>query len=300
MKYISLVVFGFVYFQGLTQNHFDIAKISYANSPWNDFEVSEAETNIEELAFEINFPIVINEKNILLAGLFANETKVSLDANLANNSLNVLGLNLGINKTLSESWSTTFMVFSKIASDEIKISKNNHQIAFFSLFTKKKRSDLNYRFGVYANTEKYGLIVVPIFGIYYLSNNKKFEANLNLPITGDLSYRLNKKAWAGMRFDGLGTTYNLTEQNYSTRGAYVSKTSNELVGYFRYRLSKSLYVDAKTGYAIVRNYKVFDSEDKIDLAIASIYLGDNRTQLNERFKDGVIFKIELIYRLHFD
>ena len=54
------------------------------------------------------------------------------------------------------------------------------------------------------------------------------------------------------------------------------------------------------GYAISRNYKVYDANDKIDLALSSIYFGDDRTQLNERFKDGSIFKVELFYRLHFD
>jgi hypothetical protein len=65
-------------------------------------------------------------------------------------------------------------------------------------------------------------------------------------------------------------------------------------------LSKSIYLNTKVGYAISRNYKVFHADDKIDLALTSFYFGDNRTQLNERFKDGAIFKIELLYRIHFD
>ena len=103
-----------------------------------------------------------------------------------------------------------------------------------------------------------------------------------------------------MRFDGLGTTYNLNEQNYAVNGAYVSKTSNELVSYLRFRLSNSIYLNSEVGYAISRNYKVFDADEKIDLALSSFYFGDNRTQLNERFKDGAIFKVSLLYRLHFD
>ena len=153
---------------------------------------------------------------------------------------------------------------------------------------------------MYANTEKYGLIIVPILGLYYKSANKNFEANLNLPIIGDINYEIGKKTWVGMRFDGLGTTYTLNNRVYSPNGAYVSKTSNELVSYLRFRLSKSIYLNTKVGYAISRNYKVFDANDKIDLALSSFYFGDNRTQLNERFKDGAIFKMELFYRLHFD
>ena len=38
----------------------------------------------------------------------------------------------------------------------------------------------------------------------------------------------------------------------------------------------------------------------VDLALTAFYFGDDRIQLNERFKDGAIFKIELLYRLQFD
>ena len=300
MRYVLSVLFSSVFFLGFSQNYFDIVNLTYTNTPPNDFEISNSQTTVEEFALELNFPIIINEKTILLTGLFANKTRVNLDVNMPSSNLNVLGLNFGINKTFNDKWSSIFMIFSKIASDKIKLSNDNLQLGFLSLFTNKKRDDLKYKYGVYANTEKYGLIIVPVFGLYYVSPNKKFEANLNLPIFADINFKMSDKFWLGMKFDGLGTTYNLNEQNYSVNGAYVSKTSNELVSYLRFKLSKSLYINTKVGYAISRNYEVYDANDKIDLALGSIYFGDNRTQLNERFKDGAIFKVELFYRLHFD
>jgi hypothetical protein len=300
MKYILCGLFSCFFFQGFSQNYFDIFNLTYTNTTPNNFEISNTQSNVEELALEFNFPILINEKTILLTGLGANKTKVNLDANMPSSTLNVLGLNFGFNKSINDKWSTTFMVFSKVASDKIKLSNDNLQLAFLSLFTNKKRDNLKYRYGLYSNTEKYGLIMVPIIGLYYVSTNKKFEADLNLPIIGDINYKINNKTWIGMRFDGLGTTYNLSNQSYSANGAYVSKTSNELVSYLRFKLGKSIYLNTKVGYAVSRNYKVFDSKDKIDLALSSFYFGDMRTQLNERFKDGAIFKVELFYRLHFD
>ena len=136
--------------------------------------------------------------------------------------------------------------------------------------------------------------------MYYVSKNKTFEANLNLPITGDINYKIAAKSWVGLRFDGLGTTYYLYNKMNNSSDAYVSKTSNELISYLRFQLSKSLYLNTKIGYAISRNYKVFDANDKIDFALTAFYFGDNRTQLNTRFKDGAVFKMELFYRLHFD
>lgn len=300
MKYLLLLLFGLLCINGQTQNYFDIANFSYTNTPANNFEISDAKTSVEELALEFNFPITLNDKTTFLTGLFANKTKVKLDANVPSSNLNVLGINFGINKVLNDQWSATFMVFPKIASDKIKLSKDNFQLAFLSLFTNKRRDDLKYKYGVYTNTEKYGLIVVPIIGLYYMSSNKKFEANLNLPIIADINYRTGSNLWLGIKFDGLGTTYKLNDQNYSIKGAYVSKISNELLSYMRFQISKSIYLNTKVGYAIRRNYEVYDSNDKIDLALTAFYFGDDRTRLNERFEDGAVFKIELLYRIHFD
>jgi hypothetical protein len=61
-----------------------------------------------------------------------------------------------------------------------------------------------------------------------------------------------------------------------------------------------MYLNTTVGYAISRNYEVYDSNDKVDWALIAFYFGDERTRLNERFKDGVIFRVELLYRIHFD
>jgi hypothetical protein len=285
---------------GFTQNYFDIVNFTYTNTPQNNFEISNAQTHVEELALELNFGLVINENTNILMGLFTNRTDVSLDPYTSPSKLNVLGLNIGVNTNFNSKWSGTFMTYTKLASDIIAFSNDNIQYALLSLLTNKKRDDLKFYYGLYANTEKYGLILVPIFGLYYVSANKRFEVNMKLPIIADINYKLRNKLWLGMKFDGLGTTYNLNEQDFSTNGAYVSKVSNEMVSYLRFQLSKSLYFNTKIGYAISRNYEVYNANDKIDFAVGPIYFNDNRTQLNERFKDGVVFKLELFYRLHFD
>tara|TARA_R110002050_G_scaffold56512_3_gene127109 strand:+ start:59897 stop:60271 length:375 start_codon:yes stop_codon:yes gene_type:complete len=117
-----------------------------------------------------------------------------------------------------------------------------------------KNVELKYKYGVYANTEKYGMIVVPILGLYYWSSNQKFEMNANLPIMADANYKLYPKIELGMRFDGLGTTYYLNSHEYRSNGTYVCKISNELVSYLRFQLSISIYLNTKICYTISRNY----------------------------------------------
>ena len=299
MKFkLSILFCGFLLISH-AQDHLDIVNLSYTNTPSNNFEISEAKTTIEEVAINLTFPIVLNDKTTVLTGFNGNKTTLDLDANSLNTSLNSLSINLGINKIFNQKWSGTFLLIPKIASNDLSLSNRDLQLGILSLFTNKKSQNLKYKFGIYANTENYGVLIVPILGLYYLSKNSTFEANLNLPINAELNYKIFKKTWAGLRFDGLGSTYNIHGPIYNRNNAYVVKTSNELFSYLRFQLTKSIYLNTKIGYSIGRSYKVYDSNDKVDLAITSIYLGDNRTQLNENFDNGLVFKVELFYRFHF-
>lgn len=300
MRYAVFILISIICFTGQTQNYFDLSQVSYTNTPSNNFEASNGSTTIEELALELNFPVVINDRTIVLTGFYGNKTSLRLDANASTTTLNQLRLNIGLNRTFNDTWSGTFMVLPKIVSDKVSFKKDNLQLGFLSLFTKNKSNNLKYKYGLYMNSEEFGLLVVPILGLYYNSPNQKFETNLNLPIFADANYKIRNKTWVGVDFNGLGTSYNLTNQDYTTSAAYVFKESNELASYLRFQLNRSLYLNATIGYAIGRNYEVYDSNDEVDWAFTAFYFGDDRIQLNEDFKDGVIFKIELLYRLHFE
>jgi len=73
-----------------------------------------------------------------------------------------------------------------------------------------------------------------------------------------------------------------------------------LFAFTRFQLDKSIFLKISAGYSFFRKFKVYDKNDKVDLSVASIYFGDDRTPINTKFKDGAIFKLELIYRIHFD
>ena len=237
----------------------------------------------------------------MLTGLYANRIQVKLDPDISGNTnLNTIGLLLGLNHTYSEKWSATYMVIPKISSDLYEFSGKDFQLGLLSLFTYTKRSDLKYKFGLYANTERYSLSVLPLLGLYYQSQDKKFEANITLPIGADVNFQLFEKTKVGLNFDGLGSSYNMNKRLYIDKETYAVKTSNELFAYLMFQLGTSFYVKPKLGYSIFRTYEVFENNDKVDFSIGPFYVGDNRTQLNTNFEDGAIFKIEMVYRVHFD
>jgi len=300
MKYILSLFTCLVLMTAKAQNYFDIGSISYANMPSNKFENSSEQTGVEELELKLNIPVVIDEKNVLLAGLYANRTQVKLDPDISvDTNLNSIGLVLGLNHTYSEKWSAIYVVLPKISSDLNKLSGKDFQLGLLSLFNYTKRSDLKYKIGLYANTERYSLSVLPLLGLYYQSPDKKFEANLILPIRVDVNYRLFEKTKVGLNFDGFGSSYNMNKRLYINKDTYAVKASNELFAYLMFQLGTSFYVKPKLGYSIFRTYEVFENNDKVDFSVGPFYVGDNRTQLNTDFEDGTIFKIEMVYRVHF-
>ncbi|MGJ5640909.1 DUF6268 family outer membrane beta-barrel protein [Formosa sp. S-31] len=299
MKVLVSVLFCLCSLFSFSQEYVNLATAFYSNTPNNSFENSKAQTQIEELSLDITLPIPLNENTALLTGLFANTTNLKLDPEQSTTDLKVIGLGLGLNHVYNKKWSATYMLIPKLASDKLRFNSDNFQCAFLALITNTRTTDFKLKYGLYANTENYGLLFVPILGIYYLSENDKLEANLNLPILADINYRLSSRFWTGVKFDGLGTTYNLSQNNYTEAKDYVVKTTNEISGYLRYKLFDSVYLNAKVGYAIGRSYDVYDGNYTVDFAITNIYFGDHRNRLNTRFKDGALFKVELLYRLHF-
>lgn len=300
MKYYICVLICISFFKTTAQNYLDLAKISYSNTNYNQFLNSSEKTRIEEFNMVLNFPIELNKKNTLLTGVIANKIKLKLDSNLMNDfEVYRLGVKLGLNQIYSEKWSATYFLLSLIASDLDKISTQDFQMGLLTLFNYTKRENLRYKFGIYGHTELYGPLIVPLLGLYYTSPNQKWEIDFVLPILVDVNYKLLKKANVGLSFDGLGSTYNLSQSFSIFDNVYVVKNSNELYSYLRFQFGKSIYVKAMAGYSFFRSYKVFEENEKVNVSIASINFGDDRTSLNNEFKDGAIFKLELIYRIHF-
>jgi hypothetical protein len=300
MKYILSFLLGLVFITTNAQNYIDIVRFSYANTPLNSFENTSEQTKVEEFGLNLTFPVVLNEKTIILTGLSADKSRLKLDPDFPDHtSLNKVRLQIGLNQVYSEKWTGTYVLLPSIASDFETITNEDFQVGLLTLFTYSKDKNLKYKFGFYANTEKYGPLFVPLLGLYYLSPNQKFESTLLLPGQVDFNYQLTKKTALGINFDGMTSSYNLHKSIYSPNEQYVVRSSNELYTYLQFQLGKSLVAKTKVGYSISRTYKVYNNDDKVDLSLSSLYFGDDRTQLNTNFEKGAIFRVELLYRVHF-
>ncbi|MFT6324575.1 MAG: hypothetical protein ACJAWO_002140 [Halieaceae bacterium] len=132
--------------------------------------------------------------------------------------------------------------------------------------------------------------------MYYQSPSKKFEANIRIPISADINYTLTPWLRSGINFNAFVRTFHLNEPYNGNSGNYLTKTTNEIYGYLQFDLPKGIILQTKVGYSIARNYRVYDIEDRIAWGFSAFKFGDDRTQLNTDFSDGMILKAKLIYR----
>ncbi len=294
---LTVIFILFSVFPVVAQDYLDLARFSYAITPKNDYKNGEGGYGIDEWNLQLDAPIVLNDKSAFIAGFTGIGTSLGLAPEIEGRTkLYSLAMRLGLNQKYSETWSGTYVFIPKVSSDLSAGLREGLQLGFAALINKTRSVRLKYTFGIYANTEEYGLLVVPLVGGYYLSPNDRFEATLLLPSVADFNYQVSQKLRLGVNFDGLGSTFTIHSQAFGP--SYVTKGSNELFLYARLPISKSIYLNLKAGYALFRSYRIFDRDDKVDLSIASIYLGDNRTQLNTEFRENFIFKFDLVYRYH--
>ncbi len=293
---LSFLLFVLATTPGIGQRYVELARFYYSTTDRNYFEQSDSNTRIKELGLDITVPVVINENDAILTGLIYERIQTKLFETGPEETFSVAGVRVGLSKKHSEKWSGTYLLLPKLASDFKNITWKDFQLGGIALLKYTKRENLNYKIGVYFNTELSGPFVAPLLGLYYLRNDEKVEVNLMLPFLADMNVRLVNKVYAGLNFTGLVRSYHLSELPASETGGYVVKASNEFSTYLKYNLTKSLFVQARVGYSLGRSYRVYDEDDKISFGTVLIRVGDDRQQLNTDFSDGFVYHASLGYR----
>lgn len=294
MKRLLLLIFLFPFFIS-AQEYVDIFRIGYGQTLNNNFEGVNSSTNVKSFDAGLTFPVVLNKNHALITGADFSINNLQLFPEAEFTSLYSTNIKLGLASTWSEKWSTTIVLLPKIASDYKNISSDDFYFGGFALLKLKKNENLKYRFGIYASQEAFGLFTTPILGWYYLSPNKRFEMDMSLPISADVSYKLGITT-VGVDYFGIGRSYNVHYQNAPT--LYADLSSLEFASYLQFNaLEESVLLRAKLGYSS-NNYEMYAEGEKMHLGVSAFSFGDDRTQLNSELNGGIFLKFEAIYRFH--
>jgi len=301
MKLFTFFILLFFSFTGYSQQYIDLAKFHYANTPINQFDSATHGTRIQEYGLDLTVPIVLDSSKTIITGLYAESVSTQTAPTNSNlTSVYSTMLKIGMNFKYGDKWEGTYIFLPKISSDFKNIGASDFQYGAYALFKYKKHSNLNYKFGLYYNSELFGPFLVPILGFYYLNKSEKLEMNFNLPIAADINYKMKDWVRVGLNFSAFVRTYHLNEPYNNNPDNYLTKTTNEIFGYLQFHFTKSLILQTKVGYSIGRNYRIYDIKDRITWGMSAFKFGDDRDQLNTDFSDGMILRAKLIYRYHIE
>ena len=301
MKYFYFLLFTCIGVSVTAQNYVDIAKFHYANTPVNQFDSTTNGTRVQEYGLDFLYPIKLESGHAILTGFYAEN--ISTQTSPENSNLTSVGtvlLKAGINFKHNEKVSTTLLFLPKISSDFKSLGAKDYQFGALALTKIKKSENFICQAGLYYNGELFGPFFVPILGFYYQSPNKKFETNVKIPVSVDLNYAMKPWLKGGLNFNAFVRTFHLNEPYQNNPDNYLTKTTNEIYGYLQFETKKGIILQTKIGYSIGRNYRVYDIQDRITWGFSAFKFGDDRTQLNTDFADGMILKAKLIYRFHLD
>jgi len=279
------------------QNYLELLKLQAGTTPLNQFDSSITSSVLNEFLVDATVPIKLNPKSTFITGIIYENIQTKLFADQKMQAFSSINLKLGVSYKFNDKFTSTFILLPKGASNFTQLSEKDFQIGALALFKYKKKSNLHYKYGLYYNSERFGPFFVPMFGLYYLSQNNKFEANVMLPLQVDLNYKILPLLNIGVNFNGQGRTYHLSNISPDIKSSYVAKSTNELYAYLKFNIGKSFSLQTKIGQSFSRKYRVYDDKDKVTFSLPLVFIGDKRKQLNTDFSDGLLFQFVLLYRL---
>ncbi len=267
-------------------------------SPNVEFEEGTGQSDVNEFGVRFRRPFKIGEKSYLVPGIFMEQLDSRLSSEHSKNTfVYTISPRIGLQTKHSEKWSGSYLLIPRISSDLSGFDSDDLQLGGLFLLNYTKSSNKKYQVGAYYNTELFGPVILPLFGFYYISENKKFEADVLAPVAMDINYELSTKVKVGISFWAKGSTFNLHDYGEDEGSYYLEKRSADLFSYVDYSFSKGWAMQVMLGQSFSRIYEVYAGGDKVDLAIGPIKVDDDRMLLNIDLKDSILLKFKLIYRI---
>ncbi len=286
------------------QQSIDLITVSGQFSPEVPYLEIPAKATETTGLVNIKLPVVFkNNKTIWYTDLTYNYSAVNSSVNFGDSLHNPIQLHGFILQTgwvqkFSRDRAIQLLLAPRLMSDFQNMDSRSLQLGAIGLFEKKFSDKLIIRFGAMYNQDLFSSMLVPLIYLDWQVGNSKWNVSGLVPIYAKIGYRFNERFTAGVAQFGLVTSYALGGEGYN--GDYMERKSIDLTAFGRYRLKGNFHLEARVGYALSRDYAQYAGDDKMDFRITVISIGDDRLRKNQRFEDGLIANLRLVYNLPLD
>ncbi|MCB2194399.1 MAG: hypothetical protein KQH79_00980 [Bacteroidetes bacterium] len=285
------------------QNRFDVF---YAGGNYNFIGTTDANPNENYDGYfmtNLSVPIVLKDSSIWFTSIdyqyfsTTNEYLASTVDPIKQFHLNGFMLRTGYVYRIDSKRSLQILFVPRSMADVSASFSNSIQLGGMLMYEKVKNKDYTWRVGAIYNNEFFGTYIVPIF---YLDWNmtSKIKVKGLLPIYGKVYMEPNENVDIGLHFIGLTTSHRINEPGYEN--AYVERKTIDISAFGNFHLFDNIFMEARAGYSISRDYGLYAEDDKVDLGLPLVNIGDDRTRLNEEFGGGAFVHLRLIYSIPVD
>jgi hypothetical protein len=267
----------------------DVAKFAYRLSPENSFEDSIGSPfNITDINADIFLPFEQDDGDYIIAG--SSYSRTSIDGLEVSSFALYGGVRNQWKKNDSTSWEYMTLIIPKINSDGGKIVSRDVQLGIYSLFYYKRRPDLKWKMGLYANDEMFGFLILPLFGVEW-QIKESLKLDMTLPLSATLRHTVHDRLMLGFSYVGRKYSYNLARDR-----EYLEVSDNSLSLFTDLYLSSKIVLNLQVGHSVLRGYDRYERGDQVDLSFGAVNWKDDRRPLNSDLSQGWIVKGGLLFR----
>lgn len=299
-KIISTLIFISIITTLFAQNRFDVFYVAGNNNFMQTTAINDGSNYEQAFMSNLSIPIVLKDSSIWYTSIdyqyfsMNNEYFLSDLDPIENFNLHGIILRTGYIYKFNAKQSLQVLFAPRLMTDFNASFSKSVQLGGIIMYEKIKNEDFTWRVGVLYNQECFGTYIVPVV---YLDWNLTRTLKLTglLPVYGKLYMQPSENLQYGLHFIGLTTSYRINETGFENY--YVDRRSIDVSAFTNMHIWDNLFFEARAGYSLSKDYGLFAEDDKIDLGLPLVNIGDNRTRANEEFDGSPFIHLRLIYSI---
>jgi hypothetical protein len=299
MRYLLTVILSVLLFfsdipTGYCQPYIDLLNIKFENSPnagifrrnntSNHFAYSSANLDLPRVFKKDSSIFVLNPFGEIWNLHVQMQDTIPDHFHSQDLSLQSVGAAFIFIHPVSGKWGYILSAIPRWNGYQGRLFQNSFQMGGAVLITYKKRQDLQYKLGLYYNSEFSGPFFVPLFGIYWQMDKRNSLFGI---MPGKLTYehKLNKMFFYGAAFRAITNSYK-TGTITSTRDEnYVRIDENQITVYADFYPIKRVVLNFEAGHSVFRRVRFGDVGGKPGYYFI------------EKMNDDIVFSVSLAYRI---
>lgn len=237
------------------QPYFDVASVQKSSA--ESFLMNEENKiplKLNWLAVNLNYPITLNKKNILITSPGYERFKFENQDPLLSEKFNSIYMPLTLLHTWKDTtWSAALTYIPKVSSySPVHVNDNTFQQGGAIVFIHTVNDHFKYSFGGYYNQEFFGNFFLPLLGIEWKASERLHVFGL-LPNDMTADYRINKALHLGFAFKGITTSF---RYNPASHADYLKMEEGQLKLFADIYIAKNIVLNIEGGSIIARSYEL--------------------------------------------